>query len=551
MNYFKTAWILLLIVAVSACGRKKGKPRQQEIVKTIRQLDEVVPAQISERLEYIAGNDGMMEDSVPAFRLTALQYAYNRRQGAALWSKNGKAAPGADSLMQWINTAGVYGLNPAHYHAEALNGAREQFKTGKEAQKDAALWAKTDVLLTDAFFKMAYHLRYGVAPRDSVTLRKDSMLSDTVLTDLLQQALENGNISTALQQQEPVHPGYIALKEGVQQYRQQFGDMRWDTLPQQYYDTLQFKQQLAARLVLTGQLDSADFVVTDSVKLKNAVRKFQREFNIYPDGVAGKRTIQTLNKQPQDWMLQAAVNLDRWRKLPDTLPARYLLVNIPAFRLNVMEDTANVVESRVIVGTPRTRTPILNSVMTNFVLYPYWRVPYSIVFKEMLPQIKKDVNYLAEKNLEVVDHRGNVVSPDSIDWSKLSRKYFPYVLRQMDGLDNSLGILKFNFHNKFSVYLHDTNNRTLFSNSNRALSHGCVRVQAWDSLAMYMIRNDPRPEMRDSVRAWLDNEEQRVYSMTNRLPIYIRYFTAEMRDGRLQFYEDVYGEDKTLEKYFR
>jgi L,D-transpeptidase YcbB len=150
-----------------------------------------------------------------------------------------------------------------------------------------------------------------------------------------------------------------------------------------------------------------------------------------------------------------------------------------------------------------------------------------------------------------VDHRGNVVRADSIDWSKLSRKYFPYVLRQMDGLDNSLGILKFNFQNKFSVYLHDTNNRSLFSNSNRALSHGCVRVQAWDSLTMYMIRNDPRPEMRDSVRAWLDNEEQRVYSMTNRLPIYIRYFTAEMRGGRLQFYEDVYGEDKTLEKYFR
>lgn len=551
MNYFKTAWILLLIVAVAACGRKKGKPRQKEIVKTIRQLDEVVPAQISERLEYIAGNEGMMEDSVPAFRLTALQYAYNRQQGAALWSKNGKAGSGADSLMQWINTAGIYGLNPAHYHAEALNGAREQFKTGKDAQKDAALWAKMDVLLTDAFFKMAYHLHYGVAPRDSVTLRKDSLLSDTVLADLLQQALQNGNISTVLQQQEPVHPGYIALKEGVQQYRQQFGDMRWDTLPQQYYDTLQFKQQLAARLILTGQLDSAGLVVTDSVVLKNAVRKFQKEFNIYPDGVAGKRTIQTLNKQPQDWMLQAAINLDRWRKLPDTLPARYLLVNIPAFRLNVMEDTANVVESRVIVGTPRTRTPILNSVMTNFVLYPYWRVPYSIVFKEMLPQIKKDVSYLAEKNLEVVDHRGNVVSPDSIDWSKLSRKYFPYVLRQMDGLDNSLGILKFNFQNKFSVYLHDTNNRSLFSNSNRALSHGCVRVQAWDSLAMYMIRNDPRPEMRDSVRAWLDNEEQRVYSMTNRLPIYIRYFTAEMRGGRLQFYEDVYGEDKTLEKYFR
>jgi murein L,D-transpeptidase YcbB/YkuD len=396
---------------------------------------------------------------------------------------------------------------------------------------------------------MSHHLHYGVAPRDSVTLRKDSLLSDTVLTGLLQTALQQKSISAALQQQEPFHPGYLALKEGLLQFRRRFGDMRWDTLPQQYADTPQFRQQLAARLIKTGQLDSTGF--TDSVQLKNAVRKFQREYNLYADGIAGKRTIEALNKQPQDWLLQASVNLDRWRKLPDTLPGRYLLVNIPAFRLNVMEDTASVVESRVIVGTPRTRTPILNSVMTNFVLYPYWRVPYSIVFKEMLPQIKKNVGYLAEKNLEVVDHHGNVVNPDSINWGKLGRRYFPYVLRQMDGLDNSLGILKFNFANKFSVYLHDTNNRSLFSNSNRALSHGCVRVQAWDSLAMYMIRNDPRPEMRDSVLTWLQNEEQRVYSMTNRLPIYIRYFTAEMRNGRLQFYDDVYGEDSTLERYFR
>ncbi|MBO9155075.1 murein L,D-transpeptidase [Chitinophaga sp. GCM10012297] len=551
MNYLKTGWVLLLIMTAAACGRKKGQPRQQEIVQNIRQLDEVVPEQVRERLEYVAGNEGVMEDSVPAFRLAALQYAYSEGKGAALWSKNGQAAQVTDSMMQWINAAGNYGLNPAHYHARALNDVQNHFRAGKDAQKDAALWAKMDVLLTDAFFKMSYHLHYGVAPRDSVTLRKDSLLSDTVLANLLQTALQNGNISAVLQQQEPFHPGYVALKEGVQQFSLQFGGMHWDTLPQQYYDTLLFKQQLAARLIQTGQLDSTGFTVTDSVKLKNAVRKFQKEFNIYPDGVAGKRTIQLLNKQPQDWLLQAALNLDRWRKLPDTLPGRYLLVNIPAFRLNVMEDTASVVESRVIVGTPRTRTPILNSVMTNFVLYPYWRVPYSIVFKEMLPQIKKNVGYLAEKNLEVVDRHGNVVSPDSVNWSKLGRNHFPYVLRQMDGLDNSLGILKFNFANKFSVYLHDTNNRSLFSNSNRALSHGCVRVQAWDSLAMYMIRNDPRPEMRDSVRAWLDNEEQRVYSMTNRLPIYIRYFTAEMREGRLQFYEDVYGEDKTLEKYFK
>ncbi len=189
--------------------------------------------------------------------------------------------------------------------------------------------------------------------------------------------------------------------------------------------------------------------------------------------------------------------------------------------------------------------------MTNFVLYPYWRVPYSIVFKEMLPQIKKDRKYLADKNLEVVDHHGNIIPPDSIDWQKLNKNYFPYVLRQMDGLDNSLGIMKFNFANRFSVYLHDTNNRKLFANSNRALSHGCVRVQAWDSLAMFLVRSDPKPEMADSVRTWLDREEQRTYAFARRLPIYIRYFSAEYREGRLQFYEDVYGEDARVRKYLQ
>jgi len=545
MKYLSKGWILLLIIAIAACGRKKGQPRQQEIVKDLRQLDEVVPEQIAERLEYIAGNDGAMEDSIPVFRLSALQYVYQQNNGAAKWSKDGRANAAVSSMLQLIKTADDYGLVKAHYHNAPLQTSSAQLKSEK---RDAALWAKMDVFLTDAFLRMAYQLHYGIAPRDSITLRKDSLLSDTVLAGLLQEALQRGNVTAVLAQQEPIHPGYTALKEGIQLYKQQYGNQHWDTLPQVYTDTLQFRHQLAVRLVQSGHLDST--LAGDSLALKKAIKAFQNEFNIYPDGVAGKRTIQVLNKQPEDWLLQAAINLDRWRKLPDTLPLRYLMVNIPAFRLNVYENGDSAVESRVIVGNPRTRTPVLNSVMTNFVLFPYWRVPYSIVFKEMLPQIKKNVGYLAEKNLEVVDHEGNVISPDSINWSKLGRNYFPYVLRQMDGLDNSLGIMKFNFNNKFSVYLHDTNNRNLFSNSNRALSHGCVRVQQWDSLAMYMVRHDPKPDIRDSVRTWLVREEKKQYNLTERIPIYIRYFTAELRNHRMQFYEDIYGEDKTLMKYF-
>lgn len=552
MNYLTSAWILLIIIAIAACGQKKGQPRQTEVVQNLRQLDEVVPEQIKERLEYIAGNEGMMEDSMHVFRLSALQNIYKEHSGAALWSKNGKPHAAAASMLQWINTADEYGLVPEHLHAPALQTAQRQLQADKNAGRDAALWARMDVMLTDAFFRMASQLRYGVAPRDSITLRPDSLFSDTVLTGYLQQALQSGDVSAVLRQQEPVHAGYLALKEGIRQYKEQYGGRHWDTLPQNYTDTPQFHRQLAVRLVQSGHLDSTNSILTDSATLKNAIKSFQKEFNIYPDGVAGKRTIQALNREPADWLLQAAVNMDRWRKLPDSLPHRYLMVNIPSFRLIVMEEQDTMLESRVIVGTPHTRTPLLNGTMTNFVLYPYWRVPYSIVFKEMLPQIRKNVHYLASKNLEVVDHQGNVVNPDSVNWNKLSKTYFPYVLRQMDGLDNSLGVMKFNFANKYSVYLHDTNTRGLFSNANRALSHGCVRVQQWDSLAMYLVRDDPKPAIRDTVHAWLQREEKHQYNITGRLPIYIRYFTAELRGGRMQFYEDIYGEDKALMgKYFR
>lgn len=552
MRFCKIVLPFFIILLAAACGQKKGKPRQQEVVQNVRQLDEVVPQQIAERLEYVDGNEGWMEDSVMAHSPAGLRAAYAGNGGKAIWSENGEAIPQADSLFLWIRNARRYGLNPAHYHAAALQNAQERRRSDKDALRDAALWAQTDVLLTDAFFKLANHLHYGVIPRDSIALQKDSVIADDALNTYLRDALAGNRISEVLQAREPSHEAYQLLKSGIAEYELRFGNASWDTLPAEYADTAAFRRQLALRLAKTGHFDTLLYPLEDTVALKKSIKQFQQEIQLYPDGIAGKRTIQYLNRQPVEWIEQAGINLDRWRKMPDTLPARYLMVNIPAFRLQVWDDSAGLVlESRVIVGTPRTRTPQLSSVMTNFVLYPYWRVPYSIVFKEMLPQIKKDRNYLYEKNLEVVDHQGNIISPDSIDWQKLNKNYFPYVLRQMDGLDNSLGIMKFNFANRFSVYLHDTNNRKLFANSNRALSHGCVRVQAWDSLAMYLVSHDPKTGMADTVRAWQAREEQRTYAFTKRLPIYIRYFSAEYRDGKLRFYEDVYGEDARVRQYLR
>jgi murein L,D-transpeptidase YcbB/YkuD len=538
--------IALVLFSLFACHRKRVL-REKEIVKDVRQLSEVIPENIAERLEYIVDNEDVMEDSVPALRSAALTYFYQQANNNPVWSSEGVLDPQADSLFFYVSHADESGLNPAIYHNAALAQALKRLREEDAARKDAALWAQVDVLMTDAFMKMASHLRFGIAPRDSITLRRDSVYSDTLLANYLTAALHQHIVGATLRSQEPQQKGYEQLKSAWINFKGKYSDMKWDSLPVSYTDTPAFRQQLINRLVQSGHLDTSGGHSADTALLKKGIRAFQKEFNMYEDGQAGKKTVQVLNKTFRDWNAQVAVNMDRWRKLPDTLPERFILVNVPGYRMELWDSGSVVLTSKIIVGAPRTRTPLLNSRMTNFIMYPYWRVPFSITIKEMLPAIKKDRAYLAKKSLEIIDRDGNAIDPDSVNWSRMSKNYFPYVLRQMDGLENSLGIMKFNFMNKYSVYLHDTNNRGLFSNAYRALSHGCVRVQQWDSLAMYLTKDDAR-HPRDSMRMWLANGNKKQIDIQHAVPIYLRYFTAEGRDGRIVFHEDIYGEDKVLRK---
>jgi murein L,D-transpeptidase YcbB/YkuD len=151
----------------------------------------------------------------------------------------------------------------------------------------------------------------------------------------------------------------------------------------------------------------------------------------------------------------------------------------------------------------------------------------------------------------VVNGSDSVIDPHSIDWSKLDSKHFPYLIRQREGDDNSLGVIKFNFANKYAVYLHDTNARSLFSRSARALSHGCVRVQKWQELSQFLVRSDTTRFPTDTLNAWIERQEKHTVTGFPRVPLYIRYFTVEGKNGRLNFYSDIYGYDRIdRNKYF-
>ncbi len=224
---------------------------------------------------------------------------------------------------------------------------------------------------------------------------------------------------------------------------------------------------------------------------------------------------------------QIAVNMDRWRWLPDGLGSRYLIVNIPAYRLDVVENGRSVLGMKVVVGKRDNPTPVLADEMTSVVFSPYWNIPQDIVQKEILPHVARDPAYLDRNNIELVRTSGDGTPS----------------YRQKPGAGNSLGFVKFIFPNHFNVYLHDTPAPALFNRIERDFSHGCVRIERPMDLARYVLRDQP---------SWTDEKiEDAMHAGTERsvalktpLPVYLVYFTVWEENGDARFADDVYGYDR-------
>lgn len=240
-----------------------------------------------------------------------------------------------------------------------------------------------------------------------------------------------------------------------------------------------------------------------------------------------------------------ALNMERlrWQKNPQD---RYIAVNIPAFMLRVVEHDSLWLETKVIVGKRDTPTPVMESIIRSFIIYPYWHVPYSISTKEILPDLQKDATYLRRNNFDVLDRDGQVILPDTIQWDFYNSEYFPFILRQREGSENSMGIIKFVFANNYNVYLHDTNSKRLFSRATRDLSHGCVRVSNAVALAHYLVREDDIYVSPEDLDQYLSFQQRLTIELRKPIPLRLEYFTAEVRNGVPFFYEDIYKKDSVM-----
>jgi murein L,D-transpeptidase YcbB/YkuD len=547
-----------------ACNSDASKPAEKDIVTEPSKFREHLSGNIEKYCLSFAAGKGKMNDSVKLKYYEWLSDAYKKNEYTSFWSEDKKWKPAAGQLMQFIDNSMLYGLFPKDYHRNILHSLRDKFQQDSAEIMNAAAWAKAEVLLTDAFFMLARHLKLGHLPADSISVPKaDSVYGKDFFTAQLQAALKSGNIHAVLDSLEPKQEQYHLIKAKLSTFLDTTRFTAATYIQYPYKDTVQFYFQLQKRLEELGYLKKAERN-PDSVIIRSAILKYKKANNIKADSSFSESLVESLNDTEWGRFIRIAINLDRYRQLPDPMPSTYIFVNLPNYTLVVHDADSVAMESKVVVGNPKTRTPVLNSEVYEFITMPYWTVPNSIIMKEMLGKIIRNPGYLAKDGYVVLNSKAEEQDPYTIDWKKyLGKKAIPYLIRQNSGDDNSLGVIKFNFRNSFSVYMHDTNARGFFSRKSRALSHGCVRVQDWEKLAGFLTRNDTLrvktdslhfekiPFSTDTLDAWISREERHFYSLKHRVPVFFRYITCEVKNDQLFFYSDIYKEDRMLrEKYF-
>lgn len=285
--------------------------------------------------------------------------------------------------------------------------------------------------------------------------------------------------------------------------------------------------------------------------LKNAVISFQKKHGLFADGVVGLKTQKFLNISADKKISIIRLNLERMRWLPRDLGEKYLLINVPEYRLRLYENNNIVLNMAVIVGDTKFPTPIFSDKMSYIVLNPSWNIPDSIAKNEIIPKLLKDPNYLAEKGIDIyAGWNGSpekVDSKDVIDSAILEDEEYLRNFRfsQTSNEDNPLGRMKFMFPNKHSVYIHDTPAKSLFANSRRAYSHGCIRLSKPEEL-LSIIANEDKNLNIEKVNEILSSKvSEKSIGLDKKIPIHIIYLTSWVdENGVLQFREDIYNFDK-------
>lgn len=473
-----------------------------------------------------------LKDSVSEF--------YLKRQFLPAWSDKSMR----ENFIQTLQEAEHEGLFIEDYH-----GNRITELAGNVSKLDDREKSEFDVILTDAFLKFGNHLLHGkLDPRELHSIW-DTYRSEILVSQALQQAIEEGDLEIALRQLRPTHPVYSQLIESSKEYKELASNFEeWEMIPSgnmvKHGEKDDRIPEIRKRLDLLGYMQNTDPQNTEnSEDLQEAIENFQGDNGLQADGIIGDSTIELLNKDYNRRYEQILVNLERWRWYPRDLGDHYIIVNIANFDLHVVKDNDTVHSHRTMVGTEARKTPVFSEEIKYLEFNPTWTIPPTIQNDDVIPGMQRNSNYLASKKINVYDRSGNEVNPSSIDWNSDEAKAYTY--RQNPGSTNPLGQVKIMYPNKYFIYLHDTPSQALFERNSRDQSSGCVRVEHAVDLAKYLVSDQPEYSS-DEIDKIIASGKTTQVKLKQNVNVHHFYWTAWRENGKARFTADIYDYDSRI-----
>jgi murein L,D-transpeptidase YcbB/YkuD len=517
----------LVVLAPLACGCAKTDTTPQ-LVTAIQQVAAGKPG---------APVNGPVWNDVRAF--------YQQRDHQPVWVEGIYTSKRSADALLVLRSATEHGFNPGDYgEAEIVKMHAAIAALKKDAPDRLQRLAEFDTRVTAALLALGRDVAVGRTKPNSIDGRWKAQRQSPDLIANLSKAVD-GDIKDWLNHVRPPHPEYAALQKA---YGDLLGRREKGGWPQvsggplkpSHPSVVTLRQRLAASGQLSGEAATNNSPVYDS-QVEAAVRSFQELHGLKATGVIDTATRAAMNVPIDERLRQVALNLERWRWMPDDLGARHLFVNIPYFHLIAREDGKPVMDIRVVVGKRGNETPIFSDEMETVVFSPYWNIPNSIKQGETAPAVARDPGYLARNNIEIL-RAGRRVDPSSIDWGDAGQLR-QLAFRQLPGANNALGHVKFLFPNQYDVYLHDTPADSLFHREGRAFSHGCIRVEEPEALATYILRDYSEWDRKRIVQAMHSGNERHV-KLKEKVPVHVTYFTTWVdENGGLHFQPDIYGYD--------
>lgn len=463
---------------------------------------------------------------------------YFERNYEPFWIENRKRL---ESLSRSLSEAGSHGLPEYRY---PLGELKEAIFEDDPTQK-----AKLELMATEAFLLFAQDISGGILKPNMIDANINVNPQRREASELLASLTESFDVSSFFENLFPRSNEYEYLVGELRRMRDILRNGSWgDPVPSG--TTLQVGMTHEHVPFLRKRLSKMGYPVSQTnqrlfdEQLDASVKKFQEYHGLNPDGVFGKRSIEAINVSPKTRLVQVLVNLERMRWNNQDRGTEYVSVNQANFYAYFKSGNKKVWESRVVIGLPSNQTAEFNDTMTHMVVNPTWHVPKSIAVDEYLPLIQKDSNFLVDNEM-VLMVRGTdtIIDSSLIDMQAFTPDNFPFLIKQIPSNINALGMVKFMFPNKFSIYMHDTPMKELFFKDERTFSHGCIRLQEPFEFAYSLLRNqvvDPVNKFQEILK----KEEETYINLSRNIPVYITYRTAFFDDfGQVHYRADVYGRD--------